>query len=246
MCSSPLKPPRASLPLHQRPLQRWASACTARLLALGAVVLLALSVVAPALAISASSFPPPSSGERVIDQAGILSRAAVSDVSRQLEAYSAEHIEARLVTVSQLDYGLSLQQLGDQLLQQWPAGDDRAGQVLFLIDSQTNTAAVVATPSLDGQLSSDLLRSTARTTMALPIREGARFRQASLDGIQRVLTVLQGGEDPGEPVVAQVVSQPTNVPTREETASSNAFTWVVVLLVVGTIVPMATWWVFSR
>ena len=82
--------------------------------------------------------------------------------------------------------------------------------------------------------------------MAQPIREGARFRQASLDGIERVLTVLQGGDDPGEPVVAQVLSQPTNVPTREETASSNAFTWVVVLLVVGTIVPMATWWVFSR
>jgi hypothetical protein len=39
---------------------------------------------------------------------------------------------------------------------------------------------------------------------------------------------------------------PTNVPTVEETRESNAFTWVIVLLVVGTIVPMATWWVFSR
>ncbi|MFZ9973545.1 MAG: TPM domain-containing protein, partial [Vulcanococcus sp.] len=28
--------------------------------------------------------------------------------------------------------------------------------------------------------------------------------------------------------------------------SSNAFLWVVVLLVVGTLVPMITWWVFSR
>ena len=32
----------------------------------------------------------------------------------------------------------------------------------------------------------------------------------------------------------------------EETKESNAFTWVIVLLVVGTIIPMATWWVFSR
>jgi uncharacterized protein len=39
---------------------------------------------------------------------------------------------------------------------------------------------------------------------------------------------------------------PTNVPTVEETRESNAFTWVILLLVVGTIVPMATWWVFSR
>jgi uncharacterized protein len=38
----------------------------------------------------------------------------------------------------------------------------------------------------------------------------------------------------------------SNVPTRQETQESNAFTWVVVLLVVGSVVPMVTWWVFSR
>ena len=65
-------------------------------------------------------------------------------------------------------------------------------------------------------------------------------------GLDRLTTVLNGGEDPGEPVEAEVIVAPTNVPTREETAASNAFTWVVVLLVVGTIVPMLTWWVFSR
>jgi uncharacterized protein len=36
------------------------------------------------------------------------------------------------------------------------------------------------------------------------------------------------------------------VPRQEDTAASHAFTWVVVLLVVGTVVPMLTWWVFSR
>jgi uncharacterized protein len=38
----------------------------------------------------------------------------------------------------------------------------------------------------------------------------------------------------------------SNIPTREETANSKGFQWVIVLLVVGTIVPMLTWWVFSR
>lgn len=38
----------------------------------------------------------------------------------------------------------------------------------------------------------------------------------------------------------------SNIPTREETAAGNGFQWVIVLLVVGTIVPMLTWWVFSR
>lgn len=216
---------------------------------LAALVLLV--PLTPAEALSVASFPDQAPEERVIDSAGILSRAALAEISRQLEAFSTERVNAHLVTVKQLDYGLSLPELGRGLLARWDttaAGDSQAqgGQLLFLIDSQTNSAAVVASADLDGRLSPDLLRSTARTTMALPIRDGARFRQASLDGSGRLLTVLQGGEDPGEPVVAQVVTAPSNVPSREETASSNAFTWVVVLLVVGTIVPMATWWVFSR
>ena len=39
---------------------------------------------------------------------------------------------------------------------------------------------------------------------------------------------------------------PTNIPTKAETAESDATKWVIILLVLGTIIPMATWWVFSR
>jgi uncharacterized protein len=216
------------------------------LLAALAALLLLLIPFSPALAQSASDFSATVPGERVIDTAGVLSRAASSEVARELERFEAERVDARLVTVNQLDYGLALPELGRQLLTRWQDPDAAAGQVLFLLDSQTNSAAVVSSENLTTQLSPALLRSTARSTMALPIRDGARFRQASLDGISRLLTVLQGGEDPGEPVVASLVAAPSNVPSREDTAASNAFTWVVVLLVVGTIVPMLTWWVFSR
>jgi uncharacterized protein len=220
------------------PIRRWFQAC---LLA----VLLFLPV-APALAVSATAFSDTIPQERVLDQAGVLSRAASADVARQLENLTTERVDAHLITLKQLDYGLSLNQLGEDLLKRWQPASDGTGQLLFLIDAQTNTAAVVTSPSLAGQLSTNLLRSTARTTMTAPIRDGARFRQASLDGIQRISTVLQGGEDPGEPTVAQVITPSSNVPSREQTESSNGFTWVVVLLVVGTVVPMATWWVFSR
>jgi uncharacterized protein len=192
--------------------------------------------VAPATAISATAFSDTIPQERVLDQAGVLSRAASADVTRELESLSAERVDAHLITLKQLDYGLTLNQLGEDLLKRWQPGSEGTGQLLFLIDAQTNTAAVVASPSLAGQLSANLLRSTARTTMTAPIRDGARFRQASLDGIQRITAVLQGGEDPGEPTVAQVVTPSSNVPSREQTESSNGFTWVV----------MATWWVFSR
>ena len=82
--------------------------------------------------------------------------------------------------------------------------------------------------------------------MSAPLRGGDRYRQATLDGINRLATVLSGGEDPGPPEEIVRTTLPTNIPTQEETESSNATTWIVVLLVLGTIIPMATWWVFSR
>jgi uncharacterized protein len=232
------------------PLWRWRSRqllpfVTTRLAAL-LIALVLLLAPSPATALSAASFPAAPPDERVLDEADVLSRAAITEINRQLEGFQQARIDARLITVKQLDYGLSLEQLGKELLNRWSPEADPASLLLFLIDSQTNSVAVVASPSLGGQLSEDLLRSTARTTMALPIREGARFRQASLDGISRIHTVLEGADDPGEPATAPEVAVVSNVPSREETASSNAFTWVVVLLVVGTIVPMLTWWVFSR
>ena len=105
---------------------------------------------------------------------------------------------------------------------------------------------MLADESLQSQLPETLLNSTGRTTMAIPLREGDRYRQASVDGLTRLSVVLNGGEDPGPPAEIVRTTLPTNIPTQEETESSNATTWIVVLLVVGTIIPMATWWVFSR
>jgi len=213
-------------------------------LLLGLALLVAPSL--PALALSLGDLPiePPSA--RVLDDADVLSISSRTDIERQLDQFGDDRVDARLVTVSRLDYGLTLPELSRQLLERWsnaPGGDAR---LLILIDSQTKSAAIAASPALERQLPPDLLRSTARTTMAQPLREGNRYRQASLDALERLSIVLRGGEDPGEPAVSEATVVATNIPTREETASSNAFTWVVVLLVVGTIVPMLTWWVFSR
>ncbi len=200
----------------------------------------------PALAASATSYPETLPVQRLIDPAGVFSRAAAADVGKALDELSADHVDARLLTVERLDYGVSLQQLGQQLLERWTPQASDGNLLLFLIDAQTNAAALIASPTLAAELDPDLLRSTARTTMAMPLRDGGRYRQASLEGIARLRTVLEQGEDPGEPITADVERPVSNVPTREETASSNAFTWVVGLLVVGSAVPMLTWWVFSR
>ena len=205
-------------------------------------------LIAPsaALATGVADFPAQSPSSHVLDSAELLSRAASGDVNQRLEQFSDLGVDARLVTLRRLDYGLSLDTLGEDLLQQWHEETSREGMLLLLIEAQNNSAAVVASADLLDQLPASLLSSTAISTMGLPLREGSRYRQASLDALGRLEVVLQGGEDPGPPQLVERMPVETNVPTKEETASSNAFLWVVVLLVVGTLVPMITWWVFSR
>lgn len=218
--------------------------CSALLSAL--LVLSALVLPGSAWATGAAELPSQLPASHVLDDADLLSRSASAELDRRLQEFGADHIDARLITLRRLDYGLSLDALGDQLLQRWaPQEQDRA-QLLLLIESQNNSAAVVASADLREQLPDALLSSTAISTMGLPLREGARYRQASLDALDRLAVVLDGGEDPGPPQLIERVPVDTNIPTREETQSSNAFTWVVVLLVLGTLVPMITWWVFSR
>ena len=65
--------------------------------------------------------------------------------------------------------------------------------------------------------------------MTVPLREGDRYRQASVDGLTRLSTVLSGGEDPGPPKEIERVTLPTNIPTKAETAESDATKWVIIL-----------------
>lgn len=134
------------------------------------------------------------------DSAEVLSRSSRSELGARLDQLRAEKVDARLVTLRRLDYGLSLNQFGEQLLQRWSSETNDFPLVLFLIEAQNKQAAVVADPLLLDRISKDLLSSTGRTTMSQPLRQGDRYRQASLDGINRLEVVLAGGADPGPPL----------------------------------------------
>ena len=215
-----------------------------RLSGLLLVVVMGLALAAPAAALSAADLPPEPPANHVLDQGALLSRAAAGDVSRAMDTLNQESIAATWVSIPRLDYDVSLPRFGEQLLEHWQG--QGAAQLLLLIDAQTSATAVVGTAAVQERLGADLLRSTSRTTMAQPLREGSRYRQASLDAIARLSAVAAGQEDPGEPLSASNPVATARVPSREQTLSSNATTWVLVLLAVGTIVPMLTWWVFSR
>lgn len=205
---------------------------------------LLLVPLAPAAALNAANLPATAPSDHVLDEGDLLSRAAITEVSRALGGLAEQGVQADWISISRLDYGLSLPQLGQELLNRWQGSE--SARLLFLIDAQTSGTAVVADTELQQRLPAELLTSTARTTMAQPIREGARYRQASLDAIARIATVVAGGDDPGAPVVTTNPVATARVPSKEQTAASNAFTWVAVLLIVGSVVPMLTWWVFSR
>ena len=219
-------------------LRRWAGVM--------AVALLVLGLAAPAaIAISPAELGSFRPDERVLDDADVFSRASRSELDARLNALKDDRVDARVVTVRRLDYGYSLDAFGEQLLENWSIPGQEP-LLLLLLETQNKRAAIVTEESLQAQLPPALLKSTARTTMSIPLREGDRYRQASLDAINRLGVVLGGGEDPGPPEEIVRTTLPTNVPTQAETEESNATTWVIVLLVLGTIIPMATWWVFSR
>ena len=217
-----------------------------RLAGVMAIALLVLGLAVPtALAISPAELGSVRPNERVLDDADVFSRASRSELDSRLDALTDDRVDARVITVRRLDYGYSLDAFGEQLLENW-SSTGQEPLLLLLLEVQNKRAAIVAEESLQSQLPSSLLKSTARTTMSIPLREGDRYRQASLDGLSRLSVVLGGGEDPGPPEEVVRTTLPTNIPTQAETEESNATTWVIVLLVLGTIIPMATWWVFSR
>ncbi|WP_295533121.1 YgcG family protein [Synechococcus sp. UW140] len=217
---------------------------TTSILRFFSLLALLLALALPAYAVGVEDYPLLPSTEKVSDGADVLSRAAIAELQRRLEVFSDARVDARVITLRRLDYGLSLQELADQLLERWQSEDN--AELLVLIETGTNSVSIQASSEVLSLLPEELLLSTAETTMAYPLRDGGRYRQALIDGIDRLCVVLAGGDDPGPPVVVEPALIVSNIPSAEETANSNGFSWVIVLLVVGTLVPMATWWVFSR
>lgn len=212
-------------------------------------ILLGLTLMVPsASAINAQDFPTDRPQKHILDSAEVLSRIGSSQIEARLDQIGKGRLDARLITLRKLDYGLSLSSLGNNLIDSWSSntGQEELPLLLMLIDAQNKQAVIVADSALSAQLPESLLQSTGRTTMNKPLVEGERYQQASFDALSRLEVVLDGGDDPGPPIQSFSPIKQTNIPTHEETQSSNALVWVVVLMVVGSIVPMATWWIFSR
>lgn len=203
----------------------------------------------PAQATNLYQMPNVSAGEPtwVIDQAEVLSRLSEGKLSKNLQDLADKmNQEVRLVTVRRLDYGETAASFAQALFKKWyPTPEAQANQTLLLINTLTNNTAIVTGTEVQSIMSEDIAESVASETMMAPLRNGNKYNQSFLDASDRLIAVLSGQPDPGPPVIEETVQVAGTFTKAEDTDTKNSTIWVVVLLVVATVVPMATYFFYQ-
>jgi uncharacterized protein len=147
----------------------------------------------------------------------------------------------RFVVIRRLDYGETIDSFADKLFQTWyPTPEAQADNVLLVLDTLTNGSAIRQGAEIDPILTKAITTSVINETMREPIKDGAKYNQALIDASQRLGAVLSGAADPGPPE-ARTVSIESTFTSAEETDDGSATLWVIVLLVLATAIPMATY-----
>ncbi|HEY9726082.1 MAG TPA: TPM domain-containing protein [Chroococcales cyanobacterium] len=206
-------------------------------------------IAAPAHAIGVYQMPNIRAGEPtwVIDKAEVLSRLNEGRLSNTLDDLAKKTgKEVRLVTIHRLDYGETTESFTNALFEKWfSTPQSQANQALIVIDTLTNNAAIRTGEAVKSLLNDDIAKSVVSETMFVPIRDGNKYNQAFLDANARIVAVLSGQPDPGPPDLTQNVQVASTFKSAEETDTKNSTIWVVVILVVATVVPMATYFFYQ-
>lgn len=217
---------------------------------LGAMLLVVGVVVGPAQAIAPFQVPTVSAGEAtwLVDEADLISRINEGKIAGRLSKLADQSgQEVRLVTIRHFDYGETIQTFTDKLFKRWyPDAEDQANQVLLVLDEVTKTVGIRVGEGAAVLLPEDLATSVAQETVLIPLLQGDKYNQALLDGTDRLVAVLSGQPDPGAPVFNEAfdtLSESTfaSAETTEENRGNNAVL-LIVLLVLATVIPMATYY----
>jgi uncharacterized protein len=230
----------------------WNWRISSRLVSLGFAIVLMLQLwgIATPIASATGVYSLPATAEPdnwVIDQAGALSRATRNEISSEL-AKLAEQTgkQVHFVTIHRLDYGETVDSFAKQLFQKWfPTAEAQADQVLLVLDNVTNTTAIQTGSVVKQQLTDEIAASVAQETVMVPLRAGNKYNQAFLDASDRLAAVLSGQPDPGAPVVENTVQTEGTFARAEDTNDRSATLIVVVLLVLATVIPMATYYFYQ-
>jgi uncharacterized protein len=218
-------------------------------LSLVLLVLLWAFNLAPAWAIGVSDFPDVQAGDStwVVDQADILSRANEGKLINTLQKLAQNtNQEVRFVTLRHLDYGETIDSLTNGLFERWfPTPEAQANQGIIVLDTVTNNIGIRTGEAVAASFPPGLTESLLNDTMGIPIRDGNKYNEAILGASDRVAAVLSGEEDPGIPQAKDDLNVEGTFASAEDTDDRSATVWVVVLLVVATVIPMATYYFYQ-
>jgi len=214
------------------------------------LIILASGLVAtPANAIGVYQMPNVNPGEPtwVIDKAEVLSRLNEGKLSKTLEDLAKKTgNEVRMVTIHRLDYGETPETFTKALFEKWfPTAQAQANQTLLVIDTLTNGTAIQTGETVKSIMPDAIAQSVASETLVVPLRDGNKYNQGLLDASDRLIAVLSGQPDPGPPVVAENVQVEGTFKSAEETDTKNSTIWVVAILIIATVVPMATYFFYQ-
>ncbi len=211
-----------------------------------AIAVLAYSgwLALPAAATSPAEVPDisSSSSQWVVDTAEVISRTTEQQLNRALKTLAREtDQQLRLVVFRRLDYGLSIETFADELFARWyPDAEARAQQTLLVLDTVTNNIA--ARTGSGELLTPEIVDSTLSENIGQQLREGDKYNQAFEAGIARFAAVLAGNPDPGPPTVEDDIQVEGTFISAEDADTEGSTFWVVVLLVLATAIPMATYY----
>ncbi|NJL49116.1 MAG: YgcG family protein [Leptolyngbyaceae cyanobacterium SM2_5_2] len=216
------------------------------------VVMLGLAV-GPAQAIAVFQLPTVAAGSDtwLVDDAGIISRINENKIATRLSNLAeSTGSEVRLVTIRHFDYGETVQTFTDKLFERWyPTPEAQANQVLMVLDEVTKTVGIHVGDGAATRLPEDIATSVAQETVLVPLLQGDKYNQSFLDATDRLVAVLSGQEDPGPPAFEEsfdTLSESTfaSAETTDENRGNKAVL-LIVLLVLATVIPMATYFWYA-
>ena len=209
-------------------------------------LVITITFAAPAIAVGIYDIPNFDPNNWIVDQGDIISLSNEGKISSILEDLAKRTgNEVRVVTIRRLDYGETAESFTEALFKKWfPDSEAQANQTLLMLDSVTNTGAILRGNESDPLLSDDIAQSIANETLIAPLRNGNKYNQAFLNASDRLNKVLSGEPDPGHPEIVETTRVGIDVPKLEGEEQGNAIAWIIGLLIAATVIPMATYYIY--
>lgn len=200
----------------------------------------------PAWATSVFDLPTLDPNTWVIDPADAISRTNESKLSANLDNLAkTTGNEVRMVVLRRLDYDQTIDSFSDELFQTWfPTAEAQSNQTLIVLDTLTNNVALRRGENVKTLLDDPKATSVVDETIKSVLKQGNKYNQALLAGSDRLTAILSGQEDPGPIQIAETLNIEGTFAQAEETKKGSATLWVIGLLVLATVIPMATYFFY--